>query len=1210
MSSKHLDYYIYLVVILLLYRNVKCSEEAASISRSLNLSIPAWRPLVQNPYHHHHQFFQQNTASTPGHLISYSHLEGTNKNEIIEAAKYNAQTLRKINELSQQPITSYSNPYPLYTQTPGPLTKAVSTTAFINPNILRQQPLVAASNLMHARLPYPGKSASLYSTKLNFLGKPDMSHHHHHIALHQNGIHQTIATTPKIAGFTKEHSGRVNFHYHHPSFGMTPIFDSTTKRIPMFGSSVTPHSTTKVHPVMSKLQAHMALAAMSQNQQSNGNNNNKLKHAHRANSGSSQEFSPPSQIVSNYANYDTATRIPLWNHNGYPTNSHNQAHHSHNVDFHHHVHKPESQVYQQQQQQILPSVHPSIITPFLEQVQIKQKEAAAAAEQKNSFKQSHESSSLEHNGSFEVVNDVFSKHLVPPPPSTSKTHHHHYHQKPSKAVDKVEKYPKLNLSMQSPLQDASRFNYNNVISTATPSSSSTSTASPYRNNHDVPKYRPSNSENVHFETEKPNVFLNLNRPKENPYKQHKLLHPAYTGGIKRPGSNQDKPFLPTPYKPEKEEEIKIDFEPQHNYFTIEDAVTPNFGDILKYDHHEGSDELEIITLRPQVKPTRDYFTQTTTSTTVAPLQIISSTVSYVEPTAVELPAPSSSPKPRQKLRRRKPKPQNQQVLKEQQANEEHQQESTSEKPLRTRGNIKSNNSTPAPEIELRTRNRLNHPNRVRTKPNFTTTPAAALSSSNDYDYTAKPFDEDLRRSEIATTQTTSEGTSIKSIESSEIPDVIRHRVRLRYKSKLNSKPTTSHEGIDFKHKLKDSQISDSENESVVVKQPSIEATTEFNVVTENPFVETKSSLKLPNLKLRNEVFTTIPTTPETVSISASSTKAAENEDNNNISQKIANRPRFSIKELKRKQFLTSSSVSSASTTSLTSSPSSTTSRPDNQRFNRYRVNLNRRRNETNDSSSSEEIDTTRRRYSSTRYSSSQISTTSSTTPVDSTTKRTSLPKRIYTPRNFTRPTASGNIEAETTSQKPSIRNSTFVSNRPSTPSLRQRIQNYNYKKKDTSNEVTSDQDDTIKNLNFETIITHEEPSSTTTLQTTTSTSTELPSPRETSIMKIAKTPSSILINQPIKSTTINSNTVIENTLSSSLTPGEHYQDSTDLVGSPSEHSQRVAELTISANENSQFKSANIGLLSRRIPNYFTISTDDPILPIQAFFPQIKTNESN
>lgn len=216
--------------------NVSISEEVSSISRSLDLSLPSWRPLVQNPYQ---QFYQNNhphTASA-GQLISYAHLDVTNKDEIMEAAKYNAQTLKKYNELShfpqQQPITSYSNPYSLYTQTPGPLTKVVATTSFLNPNLVRQPIAAAASNLMHARLPYPypAKPASLYSTKLSFLGKPDLSHK----GLHQNSVHQTIATTPKIAGYTKEHSGRVNLHYHHPSFGMNPVYDTTTtKRIPMF----------------------------------------------------------------------------------------------------------------------------------------------------------------------------------------------------------------------------------------------------------------------------------------------------------------------------------------------------------------------------------------------------------------------------------------------------------------------------------------------------------------------------------------------------------------------------------------------------------------------------------------------------------------------------------------------------------------------------------------------------------------------------------------------------------------------------------------------------------------------------------------------------------------------------------------------------------------------------------------------------------------
>ncbi|KAJ3649919.1 hypothetical protein Zmor_021635 [Zophobas morio] len=55
------------------------------------------------------------------------------------------------------------------------------------------------------------------------------------------------------------------------------------------------------------------------------------------------------------------------------------------------------------------------------------------------------------------------------------------------------------------------------------------------------------------------------------------------------------------------------------------------------------------------------------------------------------------------------------------------------------------------------------------------------------------------------------------------------------------------------------------------------------------------------------------------------------------------------------------------------------------------------------------------------------------------------------------------------------------------------------------------------------------------------------------------------------------------------------------------YSQRVSDLTSSAkndyNTPGLFKS--VAPTSRRIPNYFTISTDDPILPIEAFFSNIK-----
>ncbi|KAG5682256.1 hypothetical protein PVAND_011620 [Polypedilum vanderplanki] len=1188
-----------------------CDDEIeTSISRSLDLSIPAWRPLVQNPYHHqYYHHLLQNNVPNAAHLISYAHLNPVNKDEIIEAAKYNAQTLKKYNELSQQPITSYSNPYPYFTQTPGPLVKTISTTTFLNPNLVRQQqqPHAAASNLIHARLPYPGKSATLYSTKLNYLGKPELS-----VSLHQNSIHQTVATTPKIAGFTKEQNGRVNFHYHHPSFGMVPSYDTTTKRNPIFSSSVTPQSTTKVHPVMSKLQAHMALAAISQQ-----NHHNKLKHAVRHNiavGGSSNEFSPPSQIVSNYANYESATRVPLWHH-GSPVKSNNlpqhHAHNHNNAEYHHHFHKPDAQT----QQQVLPSVHPSIITPFLEQVHLKQKEVAAA-EQKQSFKQSHESNSNENfssnGGSFDIVNDVFSKHLVPPPPSSTSSKAHY--KKPDKA--------KFNLSMKSPLQDASRFNYNNVISTATPSTPTASNAPSTKisNVNDVSNYRPAlfSSENSHTSYEdKPNLFANLNRSKENPYKQHKLLHPAYSGnGLKKkPSLNHDKTFLPTPYIPseeEKDDEIKIDFEPHHSYFTIEDAVTPHFPESMKYDNHGGSDELEIITLRPpQIKPTKDYFGITT-----AP----SSTTAFIEQQQTPSTIESSSTKPRQKLRRRKPKPQTsaspittittttiEQEKMLQQNQQKINEEQTNVKFIRTRGDSRNNNSIIiSHENDLKNKNRLNGNNRLRTRPTLTT--------PIDYDYTVKTFDDELRRSEVSTTQVTTEGTtSIKaSAEISEVPDIVRHRVRLRYKNKLNAnaKAGNSLEGIDFKSKLTDSQISDSENENVLVRQPipksgsDDEETTELNLlVTENPFNEIKSSLKLPNLKLRNEAtFTTLLPTAETIhsssSMPTSTAVTAENDENIFSQNKIANRPRFSIKELKRKQYLTSSTSVASSTTILTSSTSSTTQKPDTQRFNRFRLNLNRRRNETTTttiSDSNEETELSRKRYSSTRFSTQPASSFPTTESTIQSTKRSILPKRTFLARNFTKPFAiDSNTVIDTTSPKPITTKSTTIST--NRHNLRQRIQNY--KKKDTSNEIAfPTADDSIKNVNFETTFTHE-PSVSTITNSGTTTTTEIPT-RETSIMKIAKT-------HAIKTTTSNNNLITEDD-----TPfTNNNNDSTDLIGSPSDYSQRVAELTISGNENSTFKSANIGLLSRRIPNYFTISTDDPILPIMAFFPQIKTNENN
>ncbi|CAB3251107.1 unnamed protein product [Arctia plantaginis] len=61
-----------------------------------------------------------------------------------------------------------------------------------------------------------------------------------------------------------------------------------------------------------------------------------------------------------------------------------------------------------------------------------------------------------------------------------------------------------------------------------------------------------------------------------------------------------------------------------------------------------------------------------------------------------------------------------------------------------------------------------------------------------------------------------------------------------------------------------------------------------------------------------------------------------------------------------------------------------------------------------------------------------------------------------------------------------------------------------------------------------------------------------------------------------------------------------------------EHSKRVSDLTLAAskdyNNTGLFKTVSSN--SRRIPNYFTIATDDPILPIEAFFPQLNQKKES
>lgn len=70
------------------------------------------------------------------------------------------------------------------------------------------------------------------------------------------------------------------------------------------------------------------------------------------------------------------------------------------------------------------------------------------------------------------------------------------------------------------------------------------------------------------------------------------------------------------------------------------------------------------------------------------------------------------------------------------------------------------------------------------------------------------------------------------------------------------------------------------------------------------------------------------------------------------------------------------------------------------------------------------------------------------------------------------------------------------------------------------------------------------------------------------------------------------------------------EEATTEALSDDDYSKRVSDLTSSFQNKYDtpgfFKTVPSN--SRRIPNYFTISTEDPILPIEAFFPNIKDKE--
>lgn len=337
-----------------------------------------------------------------------------------------------------------------------------------------------------------------------------------------------------------------------------------------------------------------------------------------------------------------------------------------------------------------------------------------------------------------------------------------------------------------------------------------------------------------------------------------------------------------------------------------------------------------------------------------------------------------------------------------------------------------------------------------------------------------------------------------------------------------------------------------------------------------------------------------------------------------------NRPRFSIKEYRQRMSSTTPTPDQSSVNNIVSTTASYTRLrfPTRQRVlpSELKPNKTQETNKIDDKpniiyaekptlepSSTESgvsSETTRKRFVPKDRYSSRLKTTTETIAEGQTISTstsgaitTSKPpiRRVSTRRD---PLTNRNRSTSTTTDNPSdapiavsripvIRNGTVPLRRPQAPSLRQRIQNK--QKKDGTTSTTS-ADEAINDLAVEGSSEDKVRLSSNEVAPSSSSTEEYK--HETAIMKIAKDDHSY---RPYKEKATTEKSRTESTSSEN-----------DLNDSPSEQSERVAELTIFGTN--QFNSVNTGSASRRIPGYFTLATEDPILPLEAFFPNVKRNK--
>ncbi|XP_052898112.1 mucin-5AC-like [Anopheles moucheti] len=893
---------------------------------------------------------------------------------------------------------------------------------------------------------------------------------------------------------------------------------------------------------------------------------------------------------------------------------------------------------------------------------------------------------------FNEIHDEYSKNLVPPPPSTQQAFlptvlNHLAESSPSK--DPIEILNKYNINPHSPLQDANRFSYDfprptpvsHAASTSGPvpttvSTTTTTTTTQFPTATTLPRQQyyqhhysqfqfpgeqsfhnhqssspvlvtPVNelSENGWFTrekyltTEKPNVFKNLFRPVESEYKQHKLMHPAYTGlpPNRRPTATASStttstsagPTTNSPWDQSTEEPIIT-----HSFFTIEDAIAdptlipPRSKNKYKYttdaeeENRQEDLQLEIVTIGP-------FF-----GSEESPIQQV-----------VTTPAPTRAQGSKgangQQHRRRRPKP--------------HHQSSTTTEYTTEQDSTESTTNAISPSLNtVDNRNR----NRIRFRPKPVTTVISPIAA--------------IVETEAATTNLPTPPPLPTFVSSEEFDGAVIKKFRKKPHFTRNRFNVLSQREEEKNSVLDQTEPSLATPTLTTISSTSTLTSAAASVPAEaSPSLpplgggfrsryrpaapqqkgkdsqEDTQSINGDGLKLNSRLPGRLPPTAASSTVATSTDTASValfNSDESNINSSEPqnrtrggehNRPRFSIKEYRNK--LNRTVTSTAGPTSTAASPVGdleTTTAPKLRFPTRNRFLVNARLNKTVESN---DIVPTGTGGVTTEKTANETTTRSSFRPHGTRTYNrftvkkpsTESPQTSTAAGTATRGQASNGANLATRGRTKTAYDQAVAANRtlaagtynttaslinrrPPKITLRQRIQNYNRKKEmeQTNTAAGAASEDALKrgdevadipSVDQNSVLASsgelnrpiddlgtlgdrfESSNSGTDDVTTRSSTTESYRHHETAIMKISpKDPNS----------------------ATAATNGEDY----DLNSASSDYSKRVVELTLSGTgtkDRGNFKSVNKGLLSRKVPGYFTLATEDPILPIEAFFPQVK-----